>query len=392
MPKPLFSPMWYRVAELTPGLRSHSEIHRHIYRGEVWYVLQNHASGRAHRFTPSAHYVIGMLDGKRSVQQIWDMAEDKLGDDAPTQDETIELLAQLHAADMLQLDTPSDTAELFRRYEQREQKKWKQRFSNPMAMRFPLLDPDRFLTRWMPRVRPVFSAAALLAWLAIVTAAVVFAAMHWSELTQNVLDRVLTPQNLVLIWLSYPVIKLLHELGHGFAVKYWGGEVHEMGVMVLVLMPMPYVDASAASAFADKRQRMAVGAAGIMVEMLIAALAMFVWLAVEPGLVRALAFNVMLIGGVSTLAFNGNPLLRFDGYYVLADWVEIPNLSARSTGHLSYLFNSYVLGLPERRQTAITSGEAPWLVATAPARSSTGCSSESRSRCSSPIASSCWAW
>lgn len=359
--------MWYRVADLTPGLRTHSEIRRHIYRGEVWYILQNHASGRVHRFSPSAHHVIGLLDGKRSIQQIWDMAEDALGDEAPTQEETIELLAQMHAADALQLDTPSDTAELFRRYERQEQQKLKQRFLNPMAMRFPLLDPDRFLTRWLPRLRTLFSVTALLVWLGVVVASLVAAAMHWSELTHNVTDRVLSPQNLILIWLSYPLIKLLHELGHGFAVKYWGGEVHEMGIMLLVLMPMPYVDASAASAFADRRHRMLVGAAGIMVEMFIAALAMFVWLAVEPGLVRALAFNAMLIGGLSTIIFNGNPLLRFDGYYIFADAVETPNLASRANRYLGYLCQRYLFGVDEAVSPATTRGERRWFLIYAPA-------------------------
>ena len=105
-----------------------------------------------------------------------------------------------------------------------------------------------------------------------------------------------------------------------------------------------------------------VGAAGIAVELFLAAVGTFVWIAVEPGFVRHVAYAVMLVGGLSTLFFNGNPLLRFDGYYVLADWIEIPNLSARSTEQLTYLFDTYVLGLPERRARHSTDGERPWLV------------------------------
>ena len=133
--------------------------------------------------------------------------------------------------------------------------------------------------------------------------------------------------------------------------------------MLLVLMPVPYVDASSASAFREKRKRMVVGAAGIMVELFLAALAMFVWLDVEPGPVRALAFNVMLIGGVSTLLFNGNPLLRFDGYYVLADLIEIPNL-----GHaLAAVSRLSGPALPLRRHAtprrrARRTGERAWFL------------------------------
>ena len=114
-------------------------------------------------------------------------------------------------------------------------------------------------------------------------------------------------------------------------------------------MPVPYVDASAAAAFRSKWRRAFVGAAGMIVEMSLAALALIVWLTVEPGLLRAFAFNVMLIGGVSTLLFNGNPLLRYDGYYVLSDLVEIPNLAQRSTRYSCYLIQRYLFGARRRR-------------------------------------------
>ena len=117
--------------------------------------------------------------------------------------------------------------------------------------------------------------------------------------------------------MTYLVLKALHELGHGYAVKAFGGAVHELGVMFLVFAPMPYVDASAASEFRSKWRRALVGAAGMIVEVFCAALALYVWLAVEEGFVHALAYNVMLIAGVSTVVFNGNPLLRYDGYYIL---------------------------------------------------------------------------
>jgi len=170
----------------------------------------------------------------------------------------------------------------------------------------------------------------------------------------------LTPGNLALLWVTYPLIKLLHELGHGYAVKRWGGEVHEMGIMFLVLVPLPYVDASSASAFSDRRKRALVGAAGVVVELWLAAAAFFVWLNVEPGLLRTLAFDVMFIGGVSTLIFNGNPLLRFDGYYVLADLIDIPNLAARSQQYLGYLLQRYGFRREDARSPATTSGEEVW--------------------------------
>ena len=172
----------------------------------------------------------------------------------------------------------------------------------------------------------------------------------------------LEPASLVALWFSYPLVKLLHEFGHAFAVKRWGGEVHEIGILFLVFMPIPYVDASAASVFPGKHRRMVVGAAGIAVELFLAAIATFVWVSVEPGWTRHVAYAVMLVGGVSTLLFNGNPLLRFDGYYVFADAVEIPNLASKANRYVASLAQRFVLGMRRARVPETSPGEAPWLV------------------------------
>ena len=357
----LFSPLWYRVANLRPTLRRQAEIHRHQYRGAPTFVLQDHASGRSHRFTPAGHQFLALMDGKRSVQEIWDLTEDALGDEAPTQEEAIELLARLYAADLLTADTPPDTRELFRRYQARRKKKLRQRLANPLSIIIPLINPDRFLERWMAHVRPLLGGFGLCIWLGTVTTALVLAGSHWPDLTENIADRVLTAQNLFFIWLLYPVVKILHELGHGFAAKHRGCEVPALGVMLIALIPMPYVDASASAALPDKYQRMFIAAAGIMVEVLLAALALFVWLSVEPGIVRALAFNVMVIGGISTILFNGNPLLRFDGYYILADALDIPDLATRSKQYLGYLFQRYIGGIAEAASPVVYAGERFWL-------------------------------
>jgi putative peptide zinc metalloprotease protein len=206
-------------------------------------------------------------------------------------------------------------------------------------------------------VAPLFSVGGFILWLAIAAGGAVLAALHWGSLTADVVDQALAPSNIVLMLLIYPVLKGLHELGHGWAAKRWGGEVHEIGVMLLVLFPVPYVDASDAAGPASKWQRAVVGAAGMMVELLIAAVAVAVWVTVEPGLVRAVAFSVMLIAGVSTLLFNGNPLLRYDGYYVLADLLEIPNLGPRSNQYLGYLTKRWLLGVKDAKSPVTARGE-----------------------------------
>ena len=135
-----------------------------------------------------------------------------------------------------------------------------------------------------------------------------------------------------------------------------------MGLTLLVFVPIPYVDASAAAAIRSKYRRMLVSAAGMMVELFLAAIALFVWLNVEPGLVRLTAFNIMLIGGVSTLLFNGNPLLRFDAYFILKDAIEIPNLASRSARYVTYLAQRYLLAIKSAQSPATHAGERGWLL------------------------------
>jgi putative peptide zinc metalloprotease protein len=358
----LYSPSWYRVAELRPRLRQHLDIQRHRYRGQTWHILRDRSSGRSFRFAPSTYDVIGQLDGRRNVQEIWESVLARYGDDAPGQDEVISLLGRLHSADLLQADLPPDTEELLKRHRSHKEKAWKQQYGNPLRVRIRLVDPDRFLVALLPYVGPVFGRLGALLWLIAVVTAGVLAARHWPELGAHASERALAPWNLVLIYFTYPLVKALHELGHAFAARRWGAEVHEMGIMLLVLMPVPFVDASATTVFARASQRAVVAAAGIMVELLLAALALFLWISLEPGLPRDIAFNVMLIGGVSTLFFNGNPLLRFDGYYILVDAVGIPNLAPRSNQYLGYLLQRYLFGLESVRSPVSAPGERAWFI------------------------------
>lgn len=357
----LFSDSWYRVAGLKPRLRSHAQIHRHTYRQRDWYVLQDHSSGGFHRFSEEAYHIIGLMDGRRTLNEIWAFACANLGDDMPTQGEVIHLLSQLHQADVLQTDLSPDIADLYQRHSRDRRNRLIGQLRSPFAIRFPLFDPERFLSATEFLVRPLYGWMGAIIWSLVVISALILAGTHWEELSINLADRVLALENLFLLWLAYPIIKALHEFGHAYTVRHWGGEVHEMGIMLLVFMPVPYVDASSSSAFREKHKRMMVGGAGIITEAFLAAIAMWVWVAVEPGAVRALAFNVMIIAGVSTLLFNGNPLLRFDGYYVFSDFLEIPNLGSRANQYIGYFLKRHLVGIEKANSPVSAAGEAPWL-------------------------------
>lgn len=334
---------------------------RHTYRGQPWYVLQDPVGGRYHRITPAAHALLARMDGGRTVQKLWEEVC-AAGGEIPTQNEIVDLLVQLHTADLLTCDVTPDSVALLGRYRERKRARWLQRLVNPLSLRFPLWDPDRFLTSAARHLGWVFGPVGLLSWLAIVVPAAMLACAHWGELTDNLSDRVLSADNLFLMGLIFIPLKLCHEIGHGLATKKWGGAVREMGVMFLVFAPVPYVDSSASAAFGSKYRRAIVGAAGMMVEFALASCALYVWFVVEPGLTRAIAFNIILIAGISTLLVNGNPLLRYDGYYILSDLIEIPNLAQRGQQYWRYLTDRYLLGARELEAPDESVGEKRWLV------------------------------
>lgn len=366
MPRSLFSASWHSVADLRPRLMPQARIHRHVYRGQVWFVVQDQSGGQYHRLSKAAYQLVLAMDGAQTVQQLWQLANQSGNAEACTQNDMVDLLVQLHAADLLQTDTHPDSAALLHRYRKKRSARFKELLLNPMSLKLPLLDPDAFLQRWAPSVAWCFTTWGGMLWLAFVLPALVLALAHGTELTRNMSDQVLASSNLLVMACVFPVVKLLHELGHAFASRVWGAPVHEMGLMFLVFAPVPYVNASASSALVSKWQRAVVAAAGMMMELFLAALALYVWLLVEPGLVRAVAYNVMVVAGVSTLIVNGNPLLRYDGYYILADLVEMPNLAQRGQKYLAYVWDRHVFGVHDLDAPHEGTSERRWLLAYTP--------------------------
>ncbi len=236
------------------------------------------------------------------------------------------------------------------------------RWLSPFAIRFALFDPDRLLRKTAHLYRPLFTPAALYIWSGLVMLALATAALNWHALGEHGAARFSDPRNLLWYWLLYPLVKGLHEFGHACATRRWGGPVHEMGIMLLVFFPVPYVDSSAANRFGSRSRRIVVCASGIMVEAFLASCALLVWANTDHGLLHDLAFDIVVIGGISTLLFNANPLLRFDGYYLLSELIQIPNLGTRSDQYLAYLFKHHLLGLPGVQNPVSARGEEKWLV------------------------------
>ena len=364
--RPTFSESWYRVSDLRPRLRATVQMHRQHFRGLVWHVVQDPASNQFFRLNDEAYRFVALLDGRRTVAEVWKICNEQLGDRAPTQGEAIQLMGQLYTSNLLQGDMPPDAEGLLRRYQQRRTREVQGYLSNILFIRLPFLDPDRFLDRTVNFFGQVFTLWGLAVWLALVGVALYFVADKIGDLyknTQNVLD----PAGLPMMYLAVVLTKVVHEFGHAFACKKFGresgsgGEVHVMGVMFLIFTPLPYMDASSSWAFRRKWHRAIVGAAGMYVEMAMAAVAAIVWAKTVDGPLHTLAYNVIFIGSVSTILFNANPLLRYDGYYILSDLLEIPNLAQRGKEYIYYLVRKYVWKVRQARNPAHTPGERVWL-------------------------------
>ncbi len=358
--RPTFSESWYRVATLRARLRSSAQISRQFYRGERWYVVRDPAGNQFHRLSDAAYRFIGLLDGTRTVEQAWDICGGQLADDAPTQPEIIQILSHLYSANLIEADVTPDATVLLRRHKQLNKRKMQNRLMNVLFPRIPLWDPDSFLVRWLPVMRQIFSWIGAAVWLVTIIAALAIVLPHWTDLQAGA-KKAIDPGNWLWLWAVFVGIKAIHELGHAFACRRFGGECHELGIMFLVFIPTPYVDASAAWAFPSRWQRMFVGAAGMIVELFVASVLAICWVFIRhdtlPG---QLMYNAMLIASVSTLVFNANPLLRYDGYYILSDFLEIPNLRQKSTEYAMGLVKRHVFGV-KANQPLPPVGQRFWL-------------------------------
>lgn len=355
-----FSESWYRIAQQRVALRSHVNVRRQYFRGERWYVLEDPFNNQFYRLRPAAYDFVVRLRTDRTIDSVWNECFEANPEQAPGQEEALGLLAQLHAANLLHSTLAPDSARLFERYQKRRQREKGAFWLNIMFARIPLLDPDSFLKRSQPLARAVFSGLGFAAWAVVVLAAIKVGVDHFSELKDHT-QGVLAQSNLFWLYVGMVLVKTVHEFGHAYACRRFGGEVHSMGVMLLLFTPVPYMDATSSWSFRSRWQRALVGAAGMYVELFVAALAMFVWAATGPGLLHSVAYNMIFVASVSTVVFNANPLLRFDGYYILSDLLDIPNLHQRSLVLLRHWVEGLAFGWKNSVSPARTRQEAGWL-------------------------------
>lgn len=355
-----FSDSWHDVAQLRLGLLPSVRVHKQIYRGREWYVLQELGSEKYYRITPVGYQFVSRLNPKETVGEVWETFVRDHSESAPGQEDVIHMLSQLHHSNLLFFRSKANNEAIFDRYQKQKTRENLGKLMAFLYVRVPLWDPNRFLDFWRKVLSPFFGTFSFLVWLVVVLLAGKTVLENWDTLWQQG-QGIFTLGNLPLLYLSIFVLKIFHEMAHAIVCKKYGAPVHTMGIMFIVFTPLPYIDASSSWSMRSRWHRVFVGGAGMYVELFFAAIAALVWVSTGPGVINSLAFNLMIAGSVSSLLFNGNPLLRFDAYYMLADAVDIPNLYQKANQQWLYYMDRWLLGTEKSEAAAGSPFEALWL-------------------------------
>jgi putative peptide zinc metalloprotease protein len=340
-------PMGQAAEHLRVKLRPDLIIQPQFYEGMTHYVIKDPIALKYFRFKVEEYFLLQQLDGTQTLQDVKRAFERKYRPQTISIEDLTRFVAQLHEAGLAQIDSPDQAKVLIRRRRKNRWKKVWQFLANILYIKIPIIDPEKLLTGMYPYFRWIFTPYFVAASVGMMLAALTLVVSQWSTFSAKLPDfqSFFNWHSIVYFWISLAIIKVIHEFGHGLTAKHFGGEVHEMGMLFLVLTPALYCDVTDSWLLPSKWKRIWISAAGIYVECFLASIATFVWWNTEQGLLNSLALATMFICSVNTILFNANPLLRYDGYYVMADWLEIPNLRIKSTQFFAYLFQEKVLGL-----------------------------------------------
>ncbi len=333
---------------------------RHHYLGRSYWIVKDPVGLNYFRFQEEEYALLNWLDGDVSLDELKDRFEGEFPPQKITLEELQQFLGMLHRSGLVIAAVGGQGKQLLKRRRERRRKEFLGALANILCIRFKGFDPERFLNWLYPLVSWFYTPVAVIGCILLGISALTLVMVQFHVFTSRLpaFHEFFSFQNALLLSLTLGVTKVMHEFGHGLMCKHFGGECHEMGIMVLVLTPCLYCNVSDSWLLPNKWARAAIGAGGMYVELVLASIATWIWWFSEPGLLNHLCLNIMFVCSVSTVIFNANPLLRYDGYYILSDISEIPNLRQKSTAVLSRKLGEWFLGLeqpedpflPERNQ------------------------------------------
>ena len=334
----------------TPRLRPDVAIVEQVYRGEASFVVKDLETHKYFRFRPVEVAVMRSLDGVRTCGEA---AAALRAAGIGVSEAVVEGFAQkLSRMGLIERSlTERSTMQVERLRAERKKRARPRLFRGElMRMRWSLGDPNAVIDRWLPRLRFMFTRGFLLACIGLFLVNLAIVATNWPKLSAGLAQlghfSAYGVGHLVAFWCTLLVIILIHELGHTVTCKYFGGEVHEMGFMLIYFQPAFYANVNDAWTFPELRARLWVTAAGPWIEGVAATIAGIVWWLADPGtLLSQVALLAFLFGGIFSVLTNANPLMPLDGYFALSDWLEIPNLRHRAFAHIDWIVRRRVLRL-----------------------------------------------
>ena len=335
--------------KLTIRARPDLKARKQRYQGRTYWVVKDPVGLQYFRFEEEEFAILQMLDGQSSLDDIAERFEAEFPPQTIRVEELQNFIGMLHKSGLVLSDAPGQGWALKERRDEKKHRELLGALSNVLSLRLRGIDPERLLNWLYPYVRWFFTPAATIGALMLATAALTLVIVQFDVFKSRLPDfnSFFAAQNWLALGMILTATKILHEFGHGMSCKHFGGECHEMGVMFLVGMPCLYCNVSDSWMLPNRWHRAAIGAAGMYVEIVLASICTFIWWFSQPGLLNYFCLNVMFVSSVSTILFNANPLLRYDGYYILSDILEIPNLRQKASTILNRKLGKWCLGLEE---------------------------------------------
>ncbi|MFK8110788.1 MAG: HlyD family efflux transporter periplasmic adaptor subunit [Rubripirellula sp.] len=333
---------------LTVRKRPDLTANRQRYQGTGYWVVKEPVGLQYFRFHDEEYFILNMLDGHVSLQQIKDGFEQRFAPQKITFGDLQQFIGMLHRSGLVISNSPGQGKSLRERGRKKKNKEVMGKFANVFALRYRGIDPEKILNAILPWFGWVFTVPALIFFMLLLLSSSLLLASQYETVYAKLptFQQFFAADRWVILAATMAIVKVIHEFGHGLSCKKFGGECHEIGFMLLVFTPCLYCNVSDSWMLPNKWKRVWIGAAGIYVEMILASIAAYVWWFTENGTtINDLCLNMMFLNVVSTVLVNGNPLLRFDGYYILMDFMEIPNLRQKSTEVLKRWFQKTCLGL-----------------------------------------------
>lgn len=334
------------------------------YLGATSVVVKDPVALKYFRFQPEQYAILQLLDGSRNLEEIRDEFHLQFPTVRINVPDVQNLITDFHKSGLVYSNRNGQGSVLVKKNREEKRKKFFKALMNLLYIRLPGWDPERTLRVIYPYFRWMYTRWGVIICMLFVLSAWTLVGVQFQEFQSRLpkFQQFFGWPNLLYLWAVLAVSKVIHEFGHGLTCKHFQGECHEMGVLVLCLSPCLYCDVSDSWLLENKWQRIWIAAAGMYIEVILSAFAIWGWWYSREGLFHYLCLNLFFVSTLSTVIFNANPLMRYDGYYMLSDWLEIPNLRPKADKLLSEKFGWYCLGIEPRPDPFMPQTGQGWFV------------------------------